>query len=126
MTTSYHILVVEDDPEIANLTLVTLERIGLVAMHANNGRVALDMVDDQKPDLMLLDLNLPEVSGWKVLEYAREQYGDGSFRVIVTTANNDPSNRLVGKLQVVDRYLTKPFTPQELMATVRAVLEMEE
>lgn len=120
---SYNILVVEDDPNYAMLTMAMLKRAGFEARHAQDGEVALSLAQESKPDLILLDLNLPGMSGWQLLDGIKEAYGEDSFRVIVTSAYNDSANRLVGKLQTVSHYLTKPFTPQQLIHVIGDVME---
>lgn len=120
---SYRVLLVEDSPDIAGLVMINLKRLGLTTFHAINGPKAVAFLDEHQPDLILLDLNLPGLNGWGVLEHAKKRYGQ--VRVIVTTANDDPSNRLVGKLQVVDRYLIKPYSPADLVALVKEMLQLE-
>jgi two-component system nitrogen regulation response regulator GlnG len=75
------------------------------------------------PDILLLDINMPGMSGWQVLETVKERYPDFAFPVIVLTALTDPANRLIGKLQQhVVRYMTKPFELDDLADTVRQAL----
>lgn len=121
----FNVLIVEDTIDIANLIMMNLQRMGLGVAHVNNGLKAVEFLQAHRPDLLVLDLNLPGMNGWQVLEHAKQYYGEHQLRVIVTTAAGDASNRLVGKLQYVDRYLTKPFTPNELMDAVREVLELD-
>jgi DNA-binding response OmpR family regulator len=120
----YDILIVEDTPEFAKLTMLTLERYGYDnAHHAINGEEAMRYVEERKPALMLLDLNLPGMSGWQVLDALKERHGE--LPVIVTTAQSDSANRVVGKLQNVFKYLVKPFSPQDLVKTIDAALGFE-
>lgn len=121
---SPNILIVEDADEIAHIVAMTLKRIGLETSHADRGSIAVELIDAQKPDLILLDLNLPGMMGWEILDYAKTQYGDGSFAVIVMTANSDSANRLIGKFQEVQQYIVKPFTPKQLIEAVETVLGM--
>lgn len=118
----YYILMVEDDAELANFNQIVLKRAGFVAQHAANGEQAIAIIDQRRPDVMLLDLNLPGMSGWQVLEYMNGRYGENSVPVIVTTAQSDPANRVVGKLQEVYRYLVKPFERRELLAAIESAL----
>lgn len=122
----YDVLLVEDNVEIADVALRQLERIGIYARHAPDGRQALAMLDAQKPDLMLLDLNLPEVDGWRVLEHAKKLYGEDGVKVIVMTANDDSANKLIGRLQTVERYLVKPILRDTLWQAVRNALGVEQ
>ncbi len=118
----FRILIVEDTLEYAKLNIMLLERQGFEVHHACDGEHAISMLDSFKPDLMLLDLNLPMVSGWDVLKHLYSRYGEGSTHIIITSAYSDSANKLVGKLQEVDRYLVKPFTPQDLMRAVDTAL----
>jgi len=119
----FNVLIVEDEMDIGKLLKITLNEIGIDAMHVQNGQLALDYLDDTQPDLILLDLNLPTINGWKVLEYAKERYGK-SFHVIVITANSDEVNRLVGKMQDVTGYIQKPFQPEDVLTNIRNLLEL--
>jgi chemosensory pili system protein ChpA (sensor histidine kinase/response regulator) len=119
------VLIVEDALDVAKMLQISLEQIGIDAVLAKNGQVALDYLDHTEPDLILLDLNLPKINGWQVLEYAKKLYGEHSIRVIVTTANTDEVNRLVGKMQYVSSYIQKPFTIDSIVDVVRGVLELD-
>lgn len=121
----FDVLIVEDASDIATMLQISLKQIGIDATLAKNGQVALDYLDHTEPDLILLDLNLPGINGWQVLEYAKKLYGEHSFRVIVTTANTDDINRLVGKMQYVSSYIQKPFTIEAIIEVVREVLELD-
>lgn len=117
----YGILLVEDTPEMADLTLLTLKRAGFGAYHVSDGDEAIEFLSQYRPDLVLLDLNLPGKSGWQVLEFMVERHGN-TIPVIVTTAMGDSANRVIGKLQDVVRYLVKPFPPSELTRAVEEAL----
>lgn len=118
----YEILVVEDTPQMAKLTLTILERSGYRATHVDDGETAIAYLQENYPDLVLLDLNLPGISGWDVMAFIIQHFGTGKLRVIVTTAYGDSANRVVGKLQSVNKYIVKPFTPQDLISAVESVL----
>jgi DNA-binding response OmpR family regulator len=120
-----NVLIVEDTIDIAEMLEIALQRIGISPSLAKNGQVAMDYLDHTQPDLILLDLNLPGINGWQVLEYAKKLYGEHSFRVIVTTANSDGVNRLVGKMQYVSKYISKPFVPSHIIEVVREVMELD-
>ncbi len=116
-------LIVEDSDDIAGLIQLMLARMGIDSHHAGNGFLALNFLENQLPDILLLDLNMPGMSGWQVLDAIKERYPDAAFPVIVLTALADPANRLIGKLQEhVIRYMTKPFELDVLAATVRVAL----
>lgn len=116
------VLIVEDTIEFAKLTALTLQRIGLNSFHARDGFEAVAYLNQRCPDLVLLDLNLPGMSGWQVLEYLTGLYGEKGVPVIVISAYSDGANRLIGKLQAVYKYMIKPIVPRELMATVEQAL----
>lgn len=120
-------LIVEDSDDIAGLIQLMLTRMGIDSHHAGNGFLALNFLENQLPDILLLDLNMPGMSGWQVLDAIKERYPDAAFPVIVLTALADPANRLIGKLQEhVIRYMTKPFELDDLAATVREALGLAE
>ncbi|QPC82337.1 response regulator [Phototrophicus methaneseepsis] len=121
------ILIVEDTLDFAQMTMHILSRIGVEAVHALTADEAIDFINEQRPDLILLDLNLPGKSGWDVLKHLKSVYGDdNTIPIIITSAYSDSANRLVGKLQNVHKYMIKPFPPQDLMATVREVLDLKD
>lgn len=116
-------LIVEDSNDIAGLIQMMLTRMGIESHHAGNGFIALNYLENQLPDILLLDLNMPGMSGWQVLDAIKDRHPDAAFPVIVLTALADPANRLIGKLQQhVIRYMTKPFELDDLAATVREAL----
>jgi len=119
---NYRVLMIEDTLDYATLNLMVLKKAGFNVFHAPDGEAAIEWLDTHKPDVILLDLNLPRITGWDVLKHLYATHGEGAARIIVTTAYSDSANRLVGKLQGVDRYLTKPFTPQDLIGTLDTVL----
>lgn len=119
------VLIVEDAVELAQISQITLSRLGLRTMHAVNGKRALEMLAEQTPDLMLLDIGLPGMNGWEVLERIKLEESAPEFPIIVLTAAGDPVNRLIGKLQErVKRYIVKPYSVDELKQAVREVLEL--
>jgi DNA-binding response OmpR family regulator len=120
-STSYQVLIVEDTQEFAELARIILTRAGMNTYHAATGEAAIAYLQAERPDLILLDLYLEDnITGWNVLECATEKYGQNSIPVVVTTAHNDPANRLVGKLQDIAGYLVKPFTGRELLDAIDA------
>ncbi len=120
-----NVIIVEDVTDIAQMLQICLKQIGINAHHAKNGKEAVEYLDNIQPDLILLDLNLPGINGWKVLEHAKKLYGEHSIRVIVTTANTDDVNRLVGKMNYVARYVQKPFSPDQVITIVKEVMELD-
>lgn len=121
----YTILVVEDTELLAQLIIDSLKHAGFQAVHAIDGEAALEYLATTTPDLMLLDLNLPGLSGWDVMKHMVAEKGEDAVPVIVTTAYGDPANRVIGKLQHVKDYLVKPFEVPALIRTVEEVLGLE-
>jgi len=117
------ILVVEDEADIAGLIKHTLERGGDATVNiVNSGDAALKAVSDQLPDLMILDLNLPVLSGTEVCRLVRARPASARMPIIMLTARTAESDRVEGLDLGADDYVTKPFSIRELAARVRAVL----
>ncbi|NLX09774.1 MAG: response regulator [Chloroflexi bacterium] len=117
-------LIVEDTVELAEVIQLTLERMGLEVYHETHGLKALDSYEIHEPALVLLDIALPDMMGWKVLDTIREQQRGGKFPlIIVITAYGDAANRLMGRLQGVEDYLVKPLTPDEIEHAVARALD---
>ncbi len=114
-----NILIVDDTIEYGELVQASLIRSGLQADYVHNGQSALDYLNKRMPDVMLLDIGMPGMSGWAVLDEIKVRYPQANFPVIVLTAFNDPANKLVGKFQQqVFRYCTKPTDLRTLASTV--------
>jgi DNA-binding response OmpR family regulator len=113
------ILVVDDEPKIAALARDYLEHAGFAVVTAEDGRSALDAVGRTRPDLVVLDLGLPEVDGLDVTRAIRR---DSSLPIVMLTARDDEIDKLLGLELGADDYVTKPFSPRELVARVKAVL----
>jgi len=113
------ILVVDDEPRIAELARDYLEHAGFGVRIAATGEAALQSVRRDRPDLVVLDLGLPGIDG---LDVTRSIRRDSSLPVIMLTARDDELDKLLGLELGADDYLTKPFSPRELVARVRAVL----
>ncbi len=113
------VLVVEDDPTVAEVVLTYLRRDGYAAEHAADGLTALEMAAAQRPDLVVLDLMLPGIDG---LEVCRRLQADGPIAVIMLTALGSENDRVLGLEVGADDYMSKPFSPRELVLRVRSVL----
>ena len=113
-----NILVIEDDTSISNLIVSTLVREGYMCEAALDGRKGLELYETGKFDLILLDLMLPEISGYNLLETIRE----GTTPVIIISAMNQVQDRIRGLRMGADDYLSKPFQIGELVARVESVL----
>ena len=118
------VLIVEDTIELAEVIQATLERMNMVTIHETHGGKALSKFADINPDVVLLDIGLPDITGWQFLEGIKEKrkVTDKMPVVIVITAYGDPANRLVAKLQGVHDYLIKPFTADEVERVVQQAL----
>jgi DNA-binding response OmpR family regulator len=113
------ILVVDDEPQIVTLVRDYLERGGFSVFTAADGPTALRAASTQHPDLVVLDLGLPGIDG---LDVTRSLRRNGTVPIIMLTARTDESDKLVGLELGADDYLTKPFSPRELLARIRTVL----
>jgi two-component system, OmpR family, response regulator ResD len=117
------ILVVEDDLTVAEIVMDYLHHAGLEPRHALDGQTALEIAAAWRPDLVVLDLMLPGVSGFEVCRRLRETHNDGvPLPVIMLTALGEESDRVHGLESGADDYVTKPFSPRELTLRVEAVL----
>jgi DNA-binding response OmpR family regulator len=117
------ILVVDDEPQIVTLVRDYLEHGGFTVFTASDGPTALRTASTQHPDLVVLDLGLPGIDG---LDVTRSLRRNGTVPIIMLTARTDESDKLVGLELGADDYLTKPFSPKELVARVRSVLRRSE
>jgi CheY-like chemotaxis protein len=118
------VFIVEDTTELAEVISATLERMNLKIATETHGGKALARYAEVDPDVILLDIGLPDITGWQFLEGIKETRKDTDKMpiVIVITAYGDPANRLVGKLQGVHDYLIKPFTADEVEKVVQRAL----
>lgn len=117
-------LVVDDEPTIAEIVARYLQRAGYATRVAGDGAQALALCAQESPDLVVLDIMLPGIDGLQVLQHLREQPG-AAARVILLTARGREDERIVGLRRGADDYVVKPFSPAELVARVEAVLRRE-
>src|SRR3954447_15787242 len=113
------VLVVDDAPEIVRLARDYLEHAGFVVLTASDGHTAVQLARARNPDAIVLDLGLPGLDG---LDVTRSLRRDSAVPIIMLTARGDESDKIVGLEMGADDYLTKPFSPKELVARLRAVL----
>ncbi len=118
-----HIVSVEDDDGIYELLQITLETLPLALHRASNGRAAIQLITDIQPDLLLLDIALPDMHGWDVLKTVCDQQMKPQ-RIIVLTAYAEPAHRLIAHFQEVDRYVQKPFSPVDLRRIICELLDL--
>jgi DNA-binding response OmpR family regulator len=112
------ILVVDDEPKIVQLVQDYLERAGFGVLIASEGKTALSLARTEKPDMVILDLGLPGMDG---LDVTRTLRRDSNVPILMLTARSEETDKLVGLELGADDYITKPFSPKELVARVRVV-----
>ncbi|HEY9750729.1 MAG TPA: response regulator transcription factor [Allocoleopsis sp.] len=116
------ILIVEDEAEIAQLIQLYLEKEGFSCRICRDGMTALQVFQEQKPDLVILDLMIPGLDGLEVCARIRQRPGAKDPYILMLTAKGEEIDRIVGLSTGADDYMVKPFSPRELVARVRALL----
>ena len=119
MTATKTILVVDDEARLVSLVEMYLAQSGFRVVSASNGREALTVAERQEPDLIILDLMMPEMDGYEFMRLYRAEH---DTPIILLTARVDSDDKVAGLEAGADDYLTKPFRPRELMARVKTVL----
>lgn len=120
MSNKLRILVVDDEPNIREVVELYLQREGYEVEVAGDGAAALQAIERKSPDLIVLDLMLPAINGLQITRILRE--GDYNIPIIMLTAKSEEADRITGLELGADDYVTKPFSPKELVARVKAVL----
>lgn len=120
------IMVVDDDPDIMNLVKKIIERRGYMAECVSSGEEVFRRLEEQKPDLILLDVVLPQMDGLEVLTRLKSQPGTSSIPVILLTGNSRYSDVLTGYQMGSDYYISKPFTSTQLISGISLVLGEED
>lgn len=118
MTTT-KILVVDDEPNVCELIRIYLEREGYDVIIAHDGETALSLIEQERPQLVILDLMLPKLDGWKVCEKLRSR--GNKIPIIMLSAKGEEMDRILGLELGADDYVTKPFSPMELVARIKAL-----
>lgn len=116
------ILIVEDEPEIARLIQLSLEKEGFSCYSCRDGLTALQVFQEQQLDLIILDLMLPGLDGLEVCARIRQKPGANDPYILILTAKGEEIDRVIGLSTGADDYMVKPFSPRELVARVRAIL----
>jgi two-component system OmpR family response regulator len=116
------ILIVEDESEIAQLIQLYLEKEGFSCQTCRDGLTALQLFQDQQPDLIILDIMIPEMDGLEVCARIRQKLGVKDPYILMLTAKGEEIDRIIGLSTGADDYMVKPFSPRELVARVRALL----
>ncbi len=123
METKVKVVCVEDEPGVVDLIQLIFSRRGWQVMGALSGPEGLDLIRQERPDLVLLDLMLPGISGWVVYQHLKADEATRDIPVIVVTAKVDGIDEVLAKyIAKVDDYVKKPFSPQELLNSVDRVL----
>ena len=118
-----NILCIEDEPEMIDLIRLILGRRGFKVSGAAGGRAGLQAVREELPDLVLLDLMMPDMDGWEVYQQMKSDELTRHIPVIVVTARAQSIDKVLGiHIAKVDDYISKPFSPQELLSSVEKVL----
>jgi DNA-binding response OmpR family regulator len=117
------ILVVDDEKKIVEIIQAYLEREGYQVLSALEGKNAIALAQNQHPDLIVLDLMLPEISGWDVCRMIRKE---SDVPIIMLTARDEVTDKIIGLEMGADDYVTKPFDPKELVSRVKAILRRTE
>ena len=117
------VVVIEDDPSMIELVRMILVKDSFEVMGANNGVTGLQLITDNSPDVVLLDLMMPDMDGWEVYQSMKAQDNMKAIPVIIITAKAQSIDRVLGlHIAKVDDYITKPFSPSELLNSVHKVL----
>jgi CheY-like chemotaxis protein len=120
---SPHILIVEDQEHLAEICARIVARLGATTQVCHTGEAAVNYMENNRlPDLIVLDISMPGMSGWDFLDIIKQYEETKTIPVIVTTAHGDAANRLVGKLRDVDQYMVKPYTPEDLREAAKSAL----
>lgn len=118
-----HIVYIEDDARTVDLVKIVLRREGFIVTGVNSGRDGLKVIEESIPDLVLLDLMMPDMDGWEVFQSMRANEAMRDIPVIVITAKAQSIDKVLGlHIAKVNDYITKPFAPNELIQSIRKVL----
>lgn len=124
-TNQKHVIIVDDEPDIIELVTLHLNKTGYRVRSFENGSSALDYIQQNPPDLIILDLMLPDYDGLELCKMLKKDDKYSSIPVIMLTARNEEMDKVLGLEIGADDYVTKPFSPRELIARIKAVLRRE-
>lgn len=117
------VVCVEDEPEMIDLIRLILGRKGYEVIGAHGGMAAMQIIQEQMPDVILLDLMMPDMDGWEVYQKLKADDGVKNIPVIVVTAKAQSIDKVLGlHIAKVDDYISKPFSPQELLDSIDQIL----
>ncbi|MFH1846298.1 MAG: response regulator transcription factor [Candidatus Omnitrophota bacterium] len=120
------ILIVEDEKDIVEMIEYNLHKEGYKTSSVFNGQDGVSLAEKQAPDLMILDLMLPDIDGFEVCKQIKQHEKTANIPIIMLTAKSQESDKIVGLELGADDYMTKPFSPRELLARIKAVLRRKE
>ena len=126
MSSAQKILVVEDEPDIRKLVQYNLTQERFSVLEAEDGEQALKLLQRERPNLVILDLMLPGVSGMELCKLLKQRSETAKLPILMLTAKAGEADRIVGLEMGADDYLAKPFSPREMVARVRAILRRSE
>lgn len=121
-----YILIVDDQPELAQMMADLLDDAGYQARSAGNGREALADIQQEQPDLVLLDVNMPELDGFEVAAMLKSDPATAAIPIIMVSAQEGRASRLIGLESGAEDYLAKPVDPAELLAKIRNLLRLRQ
>ncbi len=116
------ILIVDDEKELISLVSLHMRMAGYAVVSAGDGVAALDLCRKEKPDLVILDMMLPKIEGWDLCRYLRGDEALKNVPIIVLSARGEVEDKVKGFVAGADDYVTKPFSPRELVARVNRML----
>ncbi|NLG18505.1 MAG: response regulator [Fibrobacter sp.] len=117
------IMVIDDDPVIRELLRFNLAARGYEVISVSSGGEALEILADEQPDIVLLDVIMPEMDGWEVLKIMRDHFEHFGMKILMLTAKSTEKDKLIGKsILKADEYITKPFDIDDLLKTIEAML----
>jgi CheY-like chemotaxis protein len=124
VTQTYRALAVEDDADSLELMRLVLTGLPLQIDHAATGAAAIEYLSREVPDILFLDIHLPDMRGWDVLDRFRTDERLSNLQVVVLTSHHEPVHRLIGMLQPIAAYLRKPVEPEILREHVKQYLNL--
>ncbi len=117
------IVYIEDDLEMTYLIKMILERKGYEIISTNDGMEGFELIEREKPDLILLDLMMPNIDGWDIYHQIKSSEDTSDIPVIIISAKAQPIDKVLGiQIAKVNNYIGKPFKPQELLESIEAIL----
>jgi len=120
------VLVADDDPDLRSLVRLHLEMLDVDVIEANNGANALETILVEQPDLVVLDVMMPELTGWEILRYLRSKPDYEDIKILMLTGIGETLNELSSPMYGANDYLDKPFKGHELLAKAKALLGIED